>query len=565
LEFIINSKFPIGTDLSAEVHFEPEQGKIWLDEQRVILNTVPALATIWHEIVRSLGIERARSVFMRSGFKNGQVDAELARKHRPNTSSPDLFLAGPQLHMLRGMVTVRPEVLEIDAERKHFRMEHVWVDSYEVDIALGEMGVVDLPVCWGLLGYACGFSSTIMGFDILFKEITCRGKGDDMCRVIGKPAAEWEDAEDFEIFTKSEYLIEVLYDLQTKIAARSDDEGERQVFSKLVGKSQIFKQMCSLANKVASSKASVLLTGETGVGKEMVAQEIHNQSDRAGQPFIAINCAAIPQELIEAELFGVEKGAYTGATHSRQGRFERAHRGTIFLDEVIELSPRAQASLLRVLQEREFDRVGGTQVVQVDVRLIAATNEKLEDAVKQGKFRADLYYRLNVFPLEIPPLRERHDDIPLLAEFFIEKYESLYAKKTLGLTDRALSHLLNYQWPGNIRELENVIERGVILTEKGQSISLNSLYGGTPETTMLHRQDTPIDGLTTDKPGAGKAAAATSWPEAIFENAIPMDEVESILVCRAMELSNDNVSKAARLLGMSRPAFAYRLAKLKPE
>jgi transcriptional regulator with PAS, ATPase and Fis domain len=427
------------------------------------------------------------------------------------------------------------------------------------------MEVLDLPVCWGLLGYACGFSSTIMGFDILFKEVTCRGKGDDMCRVVGKPVADWEDAHDFNIFTKSEYLIEVLYDLQTKIAARSDDEGERKIFSKLIGQSQIFKQMCALANKVATSKASVLLTGETGVGKEMIAQEIHNQSDRAAHPFIAINCAAIPQELIEAELFGVEKGAYTGATQSRQGRFERAHRGTIFLDEVIELSPRAQASLLRVLQEREFDRVGGSQVIQVDVRLIAATNENLEDAVKQGKFRADLYYRLNVFPLEIPPLRERHDDIPLLAEFFIEKYETLYTKKTLGLTDRALSHLLHYKWPGNIRELENVIERGVILTEKGHSISLNSLYVGTPETAMLQQQDTPIDGLTTNNTGKDNTAEPGTWPEAIFEHSIPMEEVESILVSRAMQLSNDNVSKAARLLGMSRPAFAYRLAKLKPD
>ncbi len=185
-------ELPDASDLSSHVHFNPEQGKVWLDEQRGILQTLPAMASIWREIVTSIGVERSRNLFMRSGFRNGEIDAELARKQRPKASLTDLFLAGPQLHMLRGMAKVVPTVLEIDPAEKQFLMEFTWVDSYEVDISLAVMGVLDLPVCWNLLGYACGFSAAIMGFDILFREVSCRGKGDSECRIIGKPLAEWE-------------------------------------------------------------------------------------------------------------------------------------------------------------------------------------------------------------------------------------------------------------------------------------------------------------------------------------------------------------------------------------
>ena len=553
-------ELPDASDLSSHVHFTPEQGKVWLDEQRGILQTLPAMAAVWGEIVNSIGIERSRNLFMRSGFRNGQVDAELARKHRPSASITDLFLAGPQLHMLRGMAKVVPSVLDLNPADGHFLMDLTWIDSYEVEISLAEMGVLDLPVCWNLLGYACGFSSSIMGLSILFKEVSCRGRGDAQCRIIGKPLAQWEDAGDYEIFTRSDSLIETLYDLQARTIGSSSntDESEEKIFSTLVGESDVFKKMCAMANKVATSKASVLLTGETGVGKEMIAKGIHLHSDRSEMPFIALNCAAIPQELLEAELFGVEKGAFTGATHARKGRFERAHTGTIFLDEVVELSPRAQASLLRVLQEREFEPVGGTKIRSVDVRIIAATNEDLEEAVKLRKFRADLFYRLNVFPLHIPPLRERQDDIPLLVEFFLEKYESLYTTKTLGLTDRAMGHLLHHPWPGNIRELENTIERGVILTEKNQRITADSLLSGTSEAQSVDIETT-IDGLTPPPPTND---SHSSWTDTIFEQSISMEAVEAELVNKAMALSGDNVSKAARLLGLSRPAFAYRLSKL---
>jgi transcriptional regulator with GAF, ATPase, and Fis domain len=555
---------PNASDLARHVHFSPNEGKIWLDEQRCVMQTMPALSSSRHEIIQSVGTERARSLYMRAGYRNGKVDAELARKSRPNANIEDLFLAGPQLHMLRGMVRVEPLVLELDLANKHFLMEHIWIDSYEVDICLAQTGVLAWPVCWNLLGYACGFSSNIMGFDILFKEVSCRGKGDNECRIIGKPVEAWDDAEDYQIFSSSDSLLDELLSIQAQVSQHSSNEEDERIFSTLVGESSIFKKMCALANKAATSQASVLLMGETGVGKEMIAKGIHLHSQRAEEAFVAFNCAAIPPDLLEAELFGVEKGAYTGATHSRPGRFERADKGTIFLDEVVELSARAQASLLRVLQEREFEPVGGTKTRTIDVRIIAATNEDLEAAVKAGKFRADLYYRLNVFPLFVPPLRERQDDIPLLVNYFIEKYERLYTKQTLGISDKAMSLLLSQPWPGNIRELENAIERGVILTEENQRITADSVLPALAgRQADLDDMEIEIDGLgqTTNNPVQSEEPA--SWIDTIFEQSLSIENVESALVNKAMELSGDNVSKAGRLLGLTRPAFSYRLKKLR--
>jgi len=262
--------------------------------------------------------------------------------------------------------------------------------------------------------------------------------------------------------------------------------------------------------------------------------------------------------LIEAELFGVEKGAYTGANQSREGRFERANGGTIFLDEVVELTPRAQATLLRVLQEGELERVGDNKTRKVNVRVIAATNESLEQAVEEGRFRADLFYRLNVFPVKIPPLRERLEDLPLLVEHFLEKFHAQYNKRTLGLSDKAQELCLAYHWPGNIRELENVIERGVILTDNNETISQEALFVTPPEVNPAGIVRVDEEGnITTGDSGTEQ----TDWPEQIFAQQISLDQVEGILMQKAMEEANQNVSKAARLLGLTRPALAYRLKK----
>jgi transcriptional regulator with GAF, ATPase, and Fis domain len=235
------------------------------------------------------------------------------------------------------------------------------------------------------------------------------------------------------------------------------------MFEEIVGSSPALKTVLSRIVKVAPTDSTVLITGETGTGKELVARAIHNASQRAGQAFIGVNCAAIPSSLIASELFGHEKGAFTGALQQRQGRFELAHSGTIFLDEIGELPAETQVALLRVLQERQFERVGGTRVIPADVRIIAASNRDLAAAIASGAFRADLFYRLNVFPIDVPPLRQRKEDIPMLVEYFVKRYAEKARKQINKIDKNTLRLCQSYPWPGNIRELQNIVERSVIL------------------------------------------------------------------------------------------------------
>ena len=256
--------------------------------------------------------------------------------------------------------------------------------------------------------------------------------------------------------------------LQQENIALREEIDKTSMFEEIVGTSPALTAVLSRVAKVAATDSTVLITGETGTGKELVARAIHKQSRRSSRAFVAVNCAGIPRELIASELFGHEKGAFTGATQRRPGRFELADGGTIFLDEVGELLPDTQVALLRVLQEREFERVGGTQPIQVDVRVIAATNRDLNAAVASGTFRQDLFYRLNVFPLEMPALRERKEDIPVLVEYFIDRYARKAGKAFRRVNKRTLDRLQSYPWPGNVRELQNVIERSVILSESDE-------------------------------------------------------------------------------------------------
>ena len=245
-------------------------------------------------------------------------------------------------------------------------------------------------------------------------------------------------------------------------------------FPGVLGVSPRMKEIARLLELVAPSEATVLLLGETGTGKELVAQAIHLNSRRRQGPFIVVNCAALPETLLESELFGHEKGAFTGATTKKEGRFLLAHQGTLFLDEIGELQPSTQAKILRVLQSREFEPLGSTRPLKVDVRIIAATNRNLETMVKQGTFRDDLYYRLHVFPIMLPSLRERPEDLPLLAEFFLKRFQAKYQCPVRTLDQEVLKAMRRYSWPGNIRELENTLERGVILCQ-GEVLGLDAL------------------------------------------------------------------------------------------
>jgi transcriptional regulator with GAF, ATPase, and Fis domain len=270
--------------------------------------------------------------------------------------------------------------------------------------------------------------------------------------------------------------IKVLKDqLHRENIALREEIDKVSMFEEIVGSSEALRRVLLQVAKVASTESTVLILGETGTGKELIARAIHRRSNRAGRAFIRVNCAAIPPTLIASELFGHEKGAFTGATQRRLGRFEMADGGTIFLDEIGELPAETQSSLLRVLQEREFERVGGTQSVSVDVRILSATNRDLKAAVQEGTFRQDLFYRLNVFPIQLPSLRERLDDIPLLVEYLIERYSKKAGKKIRNIDKKTLALFQAYQWPGNIRELQNVVERAVILCD-GETFSVDETW-----------------------------------------------------------------------------------------
>jgi formate hydrogenlyase transcriptional activator len=253
--------------------------------------------------------------------------------------------------------------------------------------------------------------------------------------------------------------------LQNENVALREEIDKASMFEEIIGTSPVLQAVLSRVSKVAPTDSTVLVTGETGTGKELVARAIHRRSQRSSRAFVSVNCAAIPRDLVASELFGHEKGAFTGAIQQRVGRFELAKGGTIFLDEVGELPAETQIALLRVLQEHEFERVGGTRSIQTDARVIAATNRNLQGAIDAGTFRSDLFYRLNVFPIEIPPLRERREDISLLVEYFIDRFGRKAGKNFCGINKKTLELLLSYSWPGNIRELQNVIERSVIVCE----------------------------------------------------------------------------------------------------
>ena len=310
---------------------------------------------------------------------------------------------------------------------------------------------------------------------------------------------------------------------------------QRFDFSGIIGESRAMKALFETITLVAPADATVLLLGESGTGKELIAKAIHQNSPRKDRPLIKINCAALPETLLESELFGHEKGAFTGAAARKEGRFQLAHRGTILLDEIAEMTPKTQAKILRVLQEQEFEPVGSAKTVKVDTRVIAATNQNLEDKIREGTFREDLYYRLNVVQLQIPPLNARREDIPLLADFFIRKYAEKNHKLIKGIDPVALDFLMRFEWPGNVRELENVIERAVILTRSESlapadfpaTINLKNDVEGTPAQTL--------------EPGQ------------------TLKDVERQMIAKTLAANDGNRTRTAEILGISRRTLQLKL------
>lgn len=545
-------QLPAVDDIQNLLRFEYEEGRIWLGEERMILLRSSEMQALRRELIDSLGMDRAKGLLIRMGYIAGQQDAATAKKLRPDAPLFDIFSVGPQSHMVTGQVKVTPIKLEMDEQRQTFHGIFNWENSFEAEIFLAEYGVSYEPVCWAQIGYATGYTSHFMGRQILFREQGCVGCGEKICRIEGRPVEEWDDCEELLRYYRPDRIADQLFELQSQVTSLRENLTKDQSFGDLVGCSQKFLQVRELLAKAAESRVTVLLLGETGVGKDMFAKALHKGSPRRDKPFVAVNCAAIPRDLIEAELFGVEKGAFTGADQSRPGRFERAHGGTLFLDEVGELSLQAQAALLRVLQENELERVGDTRTRKVDVRLVAATNEDLGRAVEEGRFRSDLLYRLNVYSVTVPPLRERLDDIPELVRHFIAKYGALHGKSIQGVTDKAMQMLRDYHWPGNIRELGNIMERGIILVEQGGYIEAAHLF------PHLAAKESVKQVVASGDPGW-----LVETVDQMLEAGCELGQVEREMTVRALDRVGGNVTRAAKLLGLSRAALDYRLKKNK--
>jgi transcriptional regulator with PAS, ATPase and Fis domain len=541
--------YPDYNSIVKQINFDQQTGRVWLGESQMLFLDITFFCDLRQVLIDIMGTNGARGVLTRLGYLAGFKHARLTEKLRKNHSDKEAYLIGPQLSMVSGVASVEVITLEVDVAKGKFYGEFL-IDSLESESYNDEHD----SACWYLAGYASGFTSGFMGQQILVVETKSSATTNrDRCIFIAKPIDEWENVEKELAYYEPLNLSEQLFELQSQVAGLRNqlEKSSQPILSpETVGASQSFCRTFTLIEKAAPSKVSILLLGETGVGKEKFARAAHNLSPRNEQAFIAINCAAIPATLLEAELFGVNAGAYTGADKSRAGHFERANNGTLFLDEIGELSSQAQASLLRVLQEGELMRVGGEKTTKVDVRLIAATNRDLKHEVDEGRFRADLYYRLNVYPVRIPPLRERIEDIPLLSEHFLEKFCAIHNKRFTGISDRATMMLKQHPWPGNVRELENMIERGVILADNHSVIEITDLF---VNAEMLISDQYLMTDHKLDE---------SRWASRLLDSGCQLESLEEKLITKAMKRASNNVASAARLLGISRPTLAYKLKKL---
>ncbi len=562
---LARDKAPTLADLTESLFFSPGDGRIWLNDQRMLLLHSSAMGHLRRELIDTLGLERARGLLTRAGYVSGARDAQLVRERWPEGDAAAVFMAGTRLHAIEGVVKVTPLSFEFDIDRGTYEGEFLWEHSSEDDEHIAAYGIGTEAACWSQIGYATGYVTSMFGQQVIFREVECRSAGASVCRVIGRHAAAWGDvSEDLRYLQASDFGSLAVGGTLAAVRAPQavlpavPATGEKH---EIVGASSAFNSACHQLDRVARTQATVLFTGESGVGKEAFARRLHRVSARADKAFVAVNCAAIPETLIESELFGVERGAFTGASTSRPGRFERADGGTLFLDEIATLSPVSQGKLLRALQEGEIERVGGTRTLHVDVRLVAATNLDLQAEVRAGRFREDLFFRLNVYPMHLPPLRERRDDIPLLMNHFLRREAARHGRQVTGFTPRAVRALLHYGFPGNIRELQNLVERGVISADDGAPIDVRH---------MFRREQLSEEALLAiGAHGALKARAEDTGVPDLLQllqqtlggTGISLAGVETRLLREAVQAEGGNLAAAARRLGLTRAQLAYRLQR----
>ena len=530
--------------LAELLDFRPDQGIIRLHEQRVVILSAAAMGLLRKELIDTLGLEAARRVAIRFGFADGYHDAVNLRERSKWTNPLDGVRAGAMLHTLEGIVRAEVRRLDHDASTGHFEEEVFWHDSYVAEQHVHHYGKTTAPVCWSLVGYASGFVSACLGQEIYFRETSCVGQGAKHCVAVARDADSWgpeidairADFQAANLGHEVERLREAVgrrlkeLDRRERLLERRERELNllrerinRQAAAKhFVARSQAMQDVLELAARVAPLDTTVLVYGESGTGKEFVVRLIHDQSPRAAAPFVSINCAALTETLLESELFGHVRGAFTGAVRDKAGLFEVAGNGTIFLDEIGEVAPAVQAKLLRALQEREIRRVGAERNIKVNARVVAATNRDLRAAVEAGTFREDLYFRLGAFIITVPPLRDRREDIPPLVHNFLVRAASQMKKDVSAVSADAMSALMNYRWPGNVRELEHAVERAVILANT-PSIRVRDLP---PEITQKARH----------RPG---------------DDTLDLQEQERASIERALERFGGNRRKAAEALKIS--------------
>jgi DNA-binding NtrC family response regulator len=501
-------------NLASLLDFRPDQGIIRLHEQRVVILSAAAMGLLRKELIDTLGLETARRLMLRFGYADGYHDAVSLRDRSKWVNPLEGLRAGAVLHTLEGIVRAEIIKVEHDAESGRFEEDVVWHDSYVAEQHLHHYGKSNAPVCWSLTGYTSGYVSACFGQEIYFRETECLALGAPKCSAVGKDAASWgDDLEalrfDFqsadlkqEVERVREAVHKRLQELERRERHVAKRERELNLLRERVARhaaskhfiagSTAMQEVLELAGRVAPLDTTVLVYGESGTGKEFIVRLIHDQSPRATGPFISINCAALTETLLESELFGHVRGAFTGAVRDKAGLFEVAGNGTLFLDEIGEVAPTVQAKLLRALQEREIRRVGAERNVKVNARVVAATNRDLRATVDAGTFREDLYFRLGAFVITVPPLRERREDIPPLVHDFLRRAAARMKKDVKTVSAEAMTALMNYSWPGNVRELEHAIERAVIVA-RGDSVKARELPPEVSQKTRLRTTDDSLD------------------------------------------------------------------------
>jgi DNA-binding NtrC family response regulator/predicted hydrocarbon binding protein len=526
------------------LELDPEGGVIRFAGQRALLLDAVAMGLLRKYLVENFGVTAARTVLTQFGFAHGWRMAEAMQSEFKWDTSEEWQHAGIRIHTLEGLFRVEQE-----SQGPLSKEGMTLTAAYEAEQHLLHFGRSDSPACWTICGLTSGYISRSSGSEIYVLEDRCLGRGDAACHLIGRTRAEWGDerAEELRFFDANRLKDCLDVSLQrvteTLKAAEQKLRMHRRALVRvardveepfgIVAKSVAMAQLVDLARRVAKVDSTVLITGESGSGKERVARLVHEESTRAAGPFVAVNCGAITETLLESELFGHARGAFTGASQDRPGLFEAANSGTLLLDEVGEVSPGMQVKLLRALQEREIRRVGENKSRKVDVRVLAATNRDLAHGVAGGDFRQDLYYRLKVVELHVPPLRERRDDILPLARVLLADSALRMKRKITGLAPDTADQLLRFAWPGNVRELENAMERAVALARG----------------TRVEFEDLPEE-----------IRKALTAPIATEGKVRPLEAVEKEYILAALELNDGNQTHTAEQLHIG-TATLYRKLK----